>query len=316
MAAFNLILVLVLFPETKYNRENEDGVAIVSTTPEEPVISGMDKGVPSAEQAETLTQSLPGRKGCPNATQYRLIQSPHPRWKESLLRDFVAPVRVAFYPIIFFAGLNLAGPANLLLYWNLIESSALGKPPYNFTESQIGYSNFGFAIGSFLGMAVAGTFSDWVSKKATKRNGGVREAEMRLPALLPFLVLTVVGSVVGGLAIERGWAWPVVIIFGYSLTGIYLSTIASITVAYAVDSYKPVFREIMVVGTVIRNTTGFAMTYWMPPMVVRDGYITPLMVWFTFMVGPILLATPLYFYGKRLRIATQNSSVHTYESIR
>ena len=164
-------------------------------------------------------------------------------------------------------------------------------------------------------MAVAGTFSDWVFKKATKRNEGVREAKMRLPALLLFLVLTVVGSVVGGLAMERGWAWPVVIIFGYGLTSICLSTVPGIAVAFAVDSYKLVSGEIMVVGTVIRNMTGFEMTYWMPPMVVRDGYITPLMVWFTFTVGPILLAIPLYFYGKRLKTATRNPSVHTYESI-
>jgi hypothetical protein len=43
--------------------------------------------------------------------------------------------------------------------------------------------------------------------------------------------------------------------------------------------------------------------------------MTPLMVWFTFTVGPMLLALPLYFWGKRLRMATRNSSVHSYDEM-
>lgn len=37
----------------------------------------------------------------------------------------------------------------------------------------------------------------------TKRNNGVREAEMRLPAPIPYFITTIIGIVVGGLAYER-----------------------------------------------------------------------------------------------------------------
>ena len=57
------------------------------------------------------------------------------------------------------------------------------------------------------------------------------------------------------------------------------------------------------------------MTYWLPPLVIKDGYITSLMVWFVFTVVPMLLAIPLYFWGKKLRVATRNSRVHSYEQI-
>ena len=43
--------------------------------------------------------------------------------------------------------------------------------------------NFAILIGAFIGLATAGPFSDWVSARATKKNNGIREPEMRLPAM-------------------------------------------------------------------------------------------------------------------------------------
>ena len=47
-------------------------------------------------------------------------------------------IKLFFYPIIFWAGLIVARPANLLLLWNLTESSLLSGPPYNWNSSQVG----------------------------------------------------------------------------------------------------------------------------------------------------------------------------------
>jgi hypothetical protein len=38
------------------------------------------------------------------------------------------------------------------------------------------------------------------------------------------------------------------------------------------------------------------------------------MVEFALTIGPMLLAVPLYFFGKRLRKLTRNSAVHRYEA--
>jgi hypothetical protein len=86
---------------------------------------------PSSRSApETGITSLVGR-GSPAKYQFKLIQRPDPRWKSFLVRDFFSPLYVFLFPIIFWAGLNVAGPANLLLFWNLTESSVLSNPPYN-----------------------------------------------------------------------------------------------------------------------------------------------------------------------------------------
>lgn len=39
----------------------------------------------------------------------------------------------------------------------------------------------------------------------TKRNNGVCEAEMRLLALIPYFITSIIGIVVGGLAYDRKW---------------------------------------------------------------------------------------------------------------
>jgi hypothetical protein len=231
-----------------------------------------------------------------------------------LVRDIFSPLYVFLFPIIFWAGLNVAGPANLLLFWNLTESSVLSSPPYNWSPGAVGYSNFAFVVGGMLGLVTAGPFSDWVAKQMTKRNNGVREAEMRLLALIPYFITTVIGIVVGGLAYDRQWKWQLILVFGYGLTGLSATTVPTIAIAYAVDCYKPIAGEIMVVATVLKNTCGFAMSYWVPPLAARKGLFAPAMVEFALTVGPMLLGVPLYFLGKRLRKLTRNSAVHRYEA--
>ena len=262
---------------------------------------------------EDAIRSLVGQ-GSPAKHQFKLIQRPDPRWKSFLVRDIFSPLYVFLFPIIFWAGLNVAGPANLLLFWNLTESAVLSNPPYNWSPGAVGYSNFAFVIGGMLGLVTAGPFSDWVAKQMTKHNNGVREAEMRLPALIPYFITTIIGIVVGGLAYDRQWKWQLILVFGYGLTGLCVTTVPTIAIAYAVDCYKPIAGEIMVVATVLKNTCGFAMSYWVPPLAAREGLFAPAMVEFALTIGPMLLALPLYFFGKRLRKLTRNSGVHRYEA--
>lgn len=54
----------------------------------------------------------------------------------------------------------LAGPADVLLIFNLTESSLLGAPPYDWNPGQVGYSNFAFAVGGLVGVLTAGPLSD------------------------------------------------------------------------------------------------------------------------------------------------------------
>ena len=273
---------------------------------------------PSAhdERPDTEEQvpSVPIGQGRPCREQFKLVCKPDPRWKSFVLRDVLLPFRIFVYPIIFWAGLCVAGPANLLLLWNLTESSVLSAPPYNFSVSAVGFANFAFVAGGLFGLLTAGRLSDWLAHRSTIRNDGVRETEMRLPTMLPYSILSVIGMVVGGCAEKYSWPWPVLLVVGYGLTGVCVTSVPTIAIAYAVDSYKPIAGEIMVVATVLKNTCGFAMSYWVTSLGDSQGILTPVMVQLALTAGPVVFALPIWLWGKTLRRWTQNARVHQFEA--
>ncbi|KAK5353029.1 hypothetical protein LTS03_002171 [Exophiala xenobiotica] len=338
LTVFCLIGLLALSPETKYHRDAvvptaaPSEVAVTETTRTEDIPNSgkatqdtcTGEHIEGKGDIETETSLKakrdpePGfsvaRKGCPSRRQFAIIQRPDSRWKSFLVRDLFSPLHVFFFPIILWAGLNVAGPANVVLFYNLTESSVLSSPPYHFSEGAVGYSNFAFVVGGLLGMLTAGPLSDWTAHRLTLRNGGVREAEMRLPALIPYGILTTIGIVVGSIAYERQYSWPFILIFGFGLAGLSVTSVAPIAIAYAVDCYKPISGEIMVCATVIKNTCGFVMAYWVPPLVARKGLLTVGMVELALTVGPLLLGIPMYFWGRKFRVLTRSSIVHRMEA--
>jgi hypothetical protein len=288
--------------------------------------SGGDKKVQEQEKAspnaaspadEPTTPSLPAfpetslvGTGRPSKQQFEFWQRPHPRWRSFILRDLLAPFRIFYYPIILWTAVACAGSININLFYALTESEVLAAPPYNLSTASVGYTNFAFFVGGFIGLLTAGPLSDFVAKRGARKNDGVREAEMRLPALIPFFVITVIGIVVGGLGYQRLWSWRVIVVVGYGFAGVTVTTVPTIITAYAIDCYKPLAGEIMVITTVVKNTCGFAMSYWIPTLSAKYGFIGPAMVQFSLATGPLLLGIPVYFFGKRLRILTKDSTVH------
>ncbi|KAJ5863482.1 hypothetical protein N7455_007550 [Penicillium solitum] len=312
LTCFNFITLTICFPETRFRRDSaSDNSELRATTSSGQSIKQRDPEV-EAEQLENIERAIIVGTGRPSKSQFKLWQAPEAAWTSILLRDIITPFRLFFFPIILWAGLNVAGPANVLLFWNLTESSVLSAPPYNFSPSSVGYANFAFVVGGLIGLATAGPLSDWVAVRATKRNNGIREAEMRLPALIPYLFITVVGIMIGGVGYDRLWDWPVILIVGYGFSGICVTAVPTIAIAYAVDCYKPISGEIMVVATVIKNVCGFVMSYWVMPMAARRGFLAPAMVEFALTIGPMVLGLPIYLFGKRLRRLTRNSTVYTH----
>jgi hypothetical protein len=75
------------------------------------------------------------------------------------------------------------------------------------------------------------------------------------------------------------------------------------------DCYKPVAGEILLIATILKNSYGFGMTFFVNDWVVTAGYQ---IVWCTagITLVLVLLAIPIFFYGKTLRRWSKNDSVH------
>lgn len=232
-----------------------------------------------------------------------------------MVRDLTTPFIVFFNPIVFWAALMLAGPADLLLLFNLTESGLFGSPAYNWSPSAVGYSNFAFFIGGLIGVATAGPLSDWLARRATTKNNGIREAEMRLPALIPYVCVFIISHIVGAVGYQRLWPWQAILVCGFGFSGLAVTSIPTIAIAYAVDCYKPISGEIMVVATVLKNVLGFCFSYWVFSVAARDGFVAVYMTQFAVDMLPVVLTIPLYFFGKSLRRWTRNSDLHRMEAM-
>lgn len=318
-------MLAVTFPETKYHRHNTNPAQLARVDSRSqlgdvklPADVESNPALTGPASSTTSLSSPPVGRGRPSKAQFQPFEKADLRWKTFIVRDTVTPARVFFNPIIFWAGLMLAGPADLVLFFNITESVILHHPPYNWSSSAVGYSNFSFVIGALIGLATAGPYSDWIAARATRKNKGIREAEMRLPALIPYLVITMISCIVGGCAYQYQWHWAIICVLGYGLGGLSVTTVPTIAIAYAIDCYKPISGEIMVVATVLKNLIAFSYSYWIFDLAheSESGWITPAMVVFACSIGPALFAIPLYYgWGKRLRRWTKNSDMHRMEDM-
>lgn len=212
---FVLLLQISLFPETKWHRahpnEVSDNQKDPTTSP--PAESRIEKPIEVSqnENVDTEINANPDpylHKGRPSRNQFRLWQPPDNSIK-SVLIGFWTPWKLMCFPIVELAAFVVSWSSSVMLTLNLTQSQAFTEPPYNFKSQTIGFFNFAILVGAFIGLGTNGVFSDWVSMRATRKNGGIREPEMRLPAMIPYVIISIIGNFVVAFGYEYKWDWRV-----------------------------------------------------------------------------------------------------------
>ena len=216
------ILCLFGFPETKYHRLHPDEIHNMASekTTESPgdktkttMIEGDTENVTSPELTHLSHAATAQRdpwlgKGRPSKQQFKLFQ-PNAHPFKSILLDLWIPWKLFAFPIVEFASFVVSWSASSFLTLNLAQSQAFAAPPYNFTPLTIGFFNFAILVGVILGLVTAGPLSDWISMKSTKINNGIREPEMRLPTMIPYVAIMMIGNFVVAFGWQQGWDWKV-----------------------------------------------------------------------------------------------------------
>ncbi|KAF2684045.1 MFS transporter [Lentithecium fluviatile CBS 122367] len=172
--------------------------------------------------------------------------------------------------------------------------------PYNFSSGLDETAYLSPLVAAALGAVWSGWSTDKLAIRLARRNHGIREPEQRLWALLLSGILCSAGLILWGVGAARDVHWFGAI-FGLGLLAFSVICGASITLSYAVDSFKEIAGEAMTSVIIIRNTLGFAVSYginpWIDTMGVQNCFITVAMValvcTFTFL--------PMVVFGKRLR---------------
>ena len=239
MFAVTFLMCLFGFPETKWHRTHPDEIRKLESespipsaggklTTETVVDSDVEKTfsqqMPDLTQASTAPRDPYLGKGTPSKQQFRFFQlNDHPF--KSMLLDFWIPWKLFAFPIVEFASFVVSWSASSFLTINLTQSQAFAVPPYEFSPLTIGFFNFASLIGALIGLLTAGPLSDWVSMKLTRRNKGVREPEMRLPTMIPYVLLMILGNFIVAFGYQEGWSWKVSRLKPFSPSGKWSLTI-------------------------------------------------------------------------------------------
>ena len=240
--AIVLVILVFTFPETR--RTDYLQPATPKSSPGTPpsdeeffTVGEKKLEAGSPELSAPVAPDVQG-EGKPRRSQFGIIQKSDGQALRHVFRHVITPFQIFFFPIIGWSALTFAFASDSLLLVNLLQSQAFAAAPYNFPSQSVGFTNFALLIGNTAAMAIAGPWSDWVAKRATRKNNGVREPEMRLPALLPFVGMFVLGMTLSGVGWQYGWPWEVVVIVAFSFIGCACTAIMAITITVSLMRMK------------------------------------------------------------------------------
>ncbi|KAF3390619.1 MFS antiporter QDR3 [Penicillium rolfsii] len=223
----------------------------------------------------------------------------HDKWIKVAARPFI----LFAYPAVLWSSVVYALSVGWLIV--LSESVAVifeGREYYGFTALQTGLIYISPFVGGLLGTAVAGKVSDIVVRFMTRRNGGIYEPEFRLVMAIPIALSTTIGLMGFGWSAQRMDAWIVpTIFFGVISFGCCLGSTTAIT--FCVDSYRQYAGEALV--TLNFNVLhGLIFSLFIVSWLQSDGSRTVFLAIGGIQMFCLLMAIPMYIYGKRARMWT------------
>lgn len=278
-----------LAPETAYNRhipniEPEMEPEEKATKIEELDIRVIELELP--ERKETFRQSLVlfrGRIG-----------------HESFWKLVLKPIPLITFPAVLFSTIVYGSFFTWLLSFSIISVTIFGAPPYNLTPGQIGLTNLPLLAVGLIGSPLSGWLADWLAKYIARQNKGVYEPEFRLLLMIPAVVLSTIGFVGFGFAVQQGAsiAYPLYFMSMHSLSIPFASS-ASFT--YVIDCHPLNANQAFVTINFAKAVFTFIASTYVNAWLASVGPQTMFAQIAGLNLGLCLLTVPMYVYGKRFR---------------
>ncbi|SPO06832.1 uncharacterized protein DNG_09526 [Cephalotrichum gorgonifer] len=192
------------------------------------------------------------------------------------------------------------------LTFNFTFPIKITAPPYNWSELNSGLITIAVIIAYGLAVPFT-TTSDRLAARLTRRNGGIREAEMRLGVMLPAMLLAPAGLVFYGLSAERNLHW---ICYFIAVAMVQFSAYFyfTFTLAYAIDSYNTNISEMLIAMNLGKQAISFGMGLDLLKWIQERGYAVMIAGAFCgILLANNLALLPFMLFGKRIRKFMHNS---------
>ncbi|KAH9907795.1 putative MFS transporter [Xylariomycetidae sp. FL2044] len=296
-----LILGFLFVEETSYERKASSMTATTATPPSPPPDEREKVGTAQHEYAEGgplhPSVSAPPRKSFLQTLSVRGRYDRETPLFAMMARSFTYFLVPQSLWVIATFGINIG---LLALAYSYTFPVLIVAPPYNWSVTNSGL----FAVAAVIGYGLALPFtssSDRLAARLTKRNDGIREAEMRLGVMLPAMLIGPAGIVLYGFTAEKGLHW-VLFFVGGGLTYWAAYFYFTFTLAYAVDSYQANTSEMLIAMNLGKQAISFGFGLKVLTWVLEDGYAVVVSGIF----GGVLLANNLALvvfmvWGKKIR---------------
>lgn len=204
------LIIYATFPETAYNRSPlAEGITTTLRSAPIDFLASNNKpqqDIGTAEYVEATTSR--------NETQQKRhylqgLKLWHGTFtEESVWSMALRPVMLLVLPPVLWATLVMSVTIGFIVAISSNVALAFAAA-YGFEAWQAGLCFFAAIIAALLGIFFGGHLSDWIADYFTRRNGGIREPEMRLPAIMISVITGPLALVLYGVGIKYKLHWIV-----------------------------------------------------------------------------------------------------------
>ncbi|KAJ9635914.1 hypothetical protein H2201_000091 [Coniosporium apollinis] len=237
------LLVIFTFPETNYNRS---GAMITELNAASDPSALYDTPKSLKEKSQFVEEEHNAPTAVLKKRSYwqdlRIFTGTYTQ--ESFWKLFIRPVILLCLPPVLWATLVMSVTIGFLVAITSNFASAF-ETTYHFKPWQSGLCFIASIIGSLIAIFFGGHLSDKIADYFTRRNGGIREPEMRLPALAISVVTGPLALILYGVGIDKQLHW-ICATFGLGLLNFTIVQATNVTLVYTIDAYRPVAGEITV----------------------------------------------------------------------
>jgi hypothetical protein len=191
-----LVVVIFTFPETNYIRKID-----CAASSQDSLTKDEKPGERQLENGESR-EYQPARKTW--VQELKIFTGTYTN--ESLWDLFIRPIVLVILPPVLWGSFVMSVTIGFLVAVTSNVASAFNTA-YGFEPWQTGCCFISALIGSFIGIWGGGHLSDTIADWFTKRNGGLREPEMRLPAIAISLITTPLALLLYGAGIQYNLHW-------------------------------------------------------------------------------------------------------------
>jgi hypothetical protein len=289
-----LALAAFTFPETVYIRSIE----VDSET--EPTL-GEKRGLTTTESNE-----IPIKKTY--LQKLRVLTGTYT--EESFWRLFIRPFALILLPPVLWSSLVQSVTIGFIVAVTSNVASAFATT-YNMKPYETGLCFIAAIIGALIGVFCGGSLGDKTADFFTKRNHGIREPEMRLPAMVFSLITTPLSLILYGVGIQNKlhWICPTV---GLALLNFSVVQGTNVALVYTIDAYRPIAGEVTLTTMAFKSAFGFLLSFYTNPWIEKIGYLNAYGSMAGISVAVLLCWIPLYIWGKRIRLATWHWGITSY----